>query len=77
VAAAIRRVAEEHEVPVLSNPPLARALYREVQLGQMIPAEFFQTVAEILAFVFRTAKRRRPAARRSIPARRRRLPETA
>jgi flagellar biosynthetic protein FlhB len=61
VAAAIRRVAEEHDVPVLSNPPLARALYREVELGQQIPEQFFMAVAEVLAFVFRTAKRRRRA----------------
>jgi flagellar biosynthetic protein FlhB len=46
-------------VPVLTNPPLARALHREVELGQMIPDEFFAAVAEVLAFVFRTAGRRR------------------
>ena len=36
-----------------------RALYREVDLGQQIPEEFFQAVAEVLAFVYRTAGRRR------------------
>ncbi|MEZ5101922.1 MAG: flagellar biosynthesis protein FlhB [Thermoleophilia bacterium] len=59
VAAAIRRVAEEHGVPILSNPPLARALYREVELGQMIPEAFYSAVAEVLAFVYRTARRSR------------------
>jgi len=59
VAAAIRRVADEHEVPVVQNAPLARSLYREVELGQQIPEEFFQAVAEVLAFVFRTARGRR------------------
>jgi flagellar biosynthesis protein FlhB len=62
VAAAIREEAEKHGVTVLSNPPLARALHREVELGQMIPESFFQAVAEVLAFVYRTAGRRRRAA---------------
>ncbi len=59
VAAAIRKAAEEASVPVLQNPVLARALYREVEIGQMIPDEFFAAVAEVLAFVFRHAGRRR------------------
>jgi flagellar biosynthetic protein FlhB len=58
VAAAIRRVAEEHGVPLLANPPLARALYREVDLGSEIPETFFAAVAEVLAFVYRRAGRR-------------------
>jgi flagellar biosynthetic protein FlhB len=58
MAAAIRKIAEEHDVPVLSNPPLARALYREVEIGHMIPEEFFAAVAEVLAFVYRTSGRR-------------------
>jgi flagellar biosynthesis protein FlhB len=59
VAAAIRDEAAKHGVTVLSNPPLARALHREVELGQMIPDSFFQAVAEVLAFVYRTAGRTR------------------
>lgn len=55
VAAAIRRVAEEHGVPLVRNPPLARALHDEVELGQMIPERFYAAVAEVLAFVYRTA----------------------
>ena len=64
LAAAIRRVAAEHEVPIVSNAPLARALYREVDLGQQIPEDFFQAVAEVLAFVYRTAGRRRAPLKR-------------
>ena len=59
MAAAIRKAAEDASVPVLQNPPLARAIYREVEIGQMIPDEFFAAVAEVLAFVFRHAGRRR------------------
>ncbi|MFN8224932.1 MAG: flagellar biosynthesis protein FlhB [Gaiellales bacterium] len=64
VAKAIREVAKEHGVPVLENPPLARALYADVELGQMIPEAFFSAVAEVLAFVYRTSGRRSRDARR-------------
>jgi flagellar biosynthetic protein FlhB len=70
VAAAIREEAAKHDVTVLSNPPLARALYREVELGQMIPDSFVQAVAEVLAFVYRTAgQKRRERTRRTRPPR--------
>jgi flagellar biosynthetic protein FlhB len=70
VAKAIREIAEEHGVPVISNPPLARALYKQVELGHMIPDEFFQAVAEVLAFVYRTFGRRpRPRPRPRAAAR--------
>jgi flagellar biosynthesis protein FlhB len=61
VAKAIREAAEAASVPVLTNPPLARALHKEVEIGQQIPEEFFQAVAEVLAFVYRAAGRRRAA----------------
>jgi flagellar biosynthesis protein FlhB len=64
VAAAIRAAAEEHGVPIVSNPPLARTLYRQVELGAQIPAELYAGVAEVLAYVYRVAGRRRHAARR-------------
>jgi flagellar biosynthetic protein FlhB len=67
VAQAIRQAAQEHGVPVLSNPPLARALHSEVELGQTIPEAFFAAVAEVLAFVFRTS-RRSQLGRRAIRA---------
>lgn len=58
VAAAIRSAAEEHAVPIVRDAPLARGLYRDVELGAQIPEQFFLAVAEILAFVYRTAARR-------------------
>jgi flagellar biosynthetic protein FlhB len=67
LALKIREIAEEAGVPIIEQPPLARALYREVDLGHQIPEEFFGAVAEILAFVFRTARRvRRPALSRAV-----------
>jgi len=52
VAARIRAAAEENRVPLIANPPLARALYR-VDLDREVPAEHFQAVAEVIAYVWR------------------------
>ena len=52
VAAQIRSIAEEHDVPLLSAPPLARALYHNAEIGQEIPAGLYQAVAQVLAYVF-------------------------
>jgi flagellar biosynthetic protein FlhB len=57
LAARIREVAESNAVPVVANPPLARALY-QLDLDTEIPAEHYKTVAEIIAYVWRL---RRPA----------------
>lgn len=61
IAAQIRRVAEENDVPVVADPPLARALHRSVEVGQVIPEELYAAVARVLAFVYRLAGRRRLA----------------
>jgi flagellar biosynthetic protein FlhB len=61
IALQIRRVAEEHGVPVVTDPPLARALHASVEIGQVIPAELYAAVARVLAFVYRLAGRRRLA----------------
>ena len=49
----IRREAEEHDVPIVENPPLARALYDTVELDEEIPTEHFKAVAEVIGFVMR------------------------
>lgn len=54
VALRIREVAGKAGVPIVENPPLARALYRSVDLGQTIPQEQYQAVAEVISFVYRT-----------------------
>ena len=61
IAAQIRRVAEENEVPVVADPPLARALHQSVEIGQVIPEELYAAVARVLAFIYRLAGRRRLA----------------
>jgi flagellar biosynthetic protein FlhB len=52
IAANIRRVGAEHRVPVVEAPPLARALYFHVELGDPIPAGLYLAVAKLLAYVF-------------------------
>ncbi|MBR0850640.1 flagellar biosynthesis protein FlhB [Bradyrhizobium diazoefficiens] len=51
IALKIRAVAEQNRIPVIENKPLARALYEAVQVDQVIPAEFFRPVAEIIYFL--------------------------
>jgi flagellar biosynthetic protein FlhB len=58
IAAQIRRVAEENDVPVVSDPPLARSLHASVEVGQVIPQELYAAVARVLAFVYRMAGKR-------------------
>ncbi|MEE9545437.1 MAG: EscU/YscU/HrcU family type III secretion system export apparatus switch protein, partial [Rhodospirillales bacterium] len=53
LALRIRAVAEEHEVPVIENPPLARVLHAAVEVGEEIPSEHYQAVAEIIGYVMR------------------------
>lgn len=53
IAQKIRELAREHEVPLVENPPLARALYASVEVEQEVPPEHYQTVAEIIGYVMR------------------------
>jgi flagellar biosynthetic protein FlhB len=53
LALRIRQRAVEHQVPLIENPPLAQALYKSVEVGQEIPAQFYRAVAEILAYIYR------------------------
>ena len=53
VAAKIKDIARENQVEIVENKPLARMLYFNVELGQEIPQEMYQMVAEVLAYVYR------------------------
>jgi flagellar biosynthetic protein FlhB len=53
VAANIRRIAEEHQVPVFESPKLARALYKSTDLNHEIPAGLYVAVAQVLSYIFR------------------------
>ena len=52
VAARIREIAQENDIPLVENPPVARLLHSKVEVGQAIPEEMFKAVAEILAYVY-------------------------
>jgi flagellar biosynthetic protein FlhB len=53
----IREIARSKGVPVLSRPPLARALYKHVKEGRAVPANLYRAVAEVLAYVYRLRQR--------------------
>ena len=52
MAARIREVARENKIEIVENKPLARMLYANVDIGQTVPPELYQAVAEVLAFVY-------------------------
>ena len=52
VAQKIKEIAKENDIMMVENRPLARALYDQVDIGQAVPEEFFQAVAEIIAYVY-------------------------
>ncbi len=60
VAARIRKLAIENQVPIIENPPLAQALYKSVEVGQEIPSHLYRAVAEILAYIYRLMGGRLP-----------------
>ncbi len=51
----IRQIAREHSIPIVEKPPLARGLYRTTPVGREIAPQFYQAVAEVLAYVYRVA----------------------
>lgn len=53
----IRELAKQNNVPLLEDPPLARALYRAVKVGEEIPARFYEAVATVLSHVYRLKNR--------------------
>jgi flagellar biosynthetic protein FlhB len=59
VALKIREVAGESDVPIIENPPLARALHASVQIDDEIPTEHYQAVAEVIGYVMRLKRMRR------------------
>jgi flagellar biosynthetic protein FlhB len=53
VALKIKEIAQQHDVVVMENKPLARALYQQVEIGDAVPEELYKAVAEVLAYVYR------------------------
>ncbi|HZP74807.1 MAG TPA: flagellar biosynthesis protein FlhB [Pseudolabrys sp.] len=61
LALKIREIAGEHDIPIVENPPLARALHATVEIDEEIPPEHYKAVAEVIGFVMRL--------RRAVPTR--------
>ena len=57
VALRIRKVAKDHDIPIVENVSLARSLYKTVKIGGFIPRELYKAVAEVLSFVYRMKKK--------------------
>lgn len=57
MALKIREIAKANGIPIVENPPVARLIYRTVEIGQQIPEALYQTVAEILAYVYQLGKK--------------------
>ena len=57
IAIKIKEIAEENNIPVIENKPLARALMSQVDIGESIPEDLYRAVAEVLAFVYKLKKK--------------------
>jgi flagellar biosynthetic protein FlhB len=58
LAGKIKEIAASHSIAIVENRPLAQTLFKAVDVGEVIPPQFYQAVAEVLAFVFRVQGRR-------------------
>lgn len=61
IADRIREMARKHSIPIMENPPLARALLKQCPVGAPISPDLFEAVAEVLAYVYRMNKNKREA----------------
>ncbi len=59
MAARIREKANEYDIPIVENPPLARTLFYNVDINQEVPETLFKTVAEVLAYVYSLKRKKR------------------
>ena len=58
VAERIKKVAKELNIPIVENKPLARTIYKTIEIGQTIPRELYNAVAEVLSYVYRLKGKR-------------------
>ena len=61
IAQKIREVADENDVPIVENPPLARALYAGVEIDQEVPPEHYEAIAKVISYVFGLKGRKMPS----------------
>ncbi len=67
LAESIKELAREHDIPIVENPPLARGLYRTIDVGMYVPPDFYHSVAEVLAYVYRLNQKESPASQMQGP----------
>jgi len=53
IALKIREIGAKHDIPIVENPPLARALYATVEMDEEVPAEHYKAVAEVIGYIMR------------------------
>ncbi len=66
IAEEIRRIAENYEITIVENEPLARSIYRTTKVNREIPADLYQAVAEVLAYVYKIKRDREARKKASI-----------
>jgi len=54
----MRKIADENDIAIVENRPLARALAEQARVGKMIPIDLYQAVAQVLAIVYRLKRNR-------------------
>ena len=59
IALKIKEIALNYNVQIVENPPLARELYKKCNIGETIPENLYKAVAEVLAFVYKSANKTR------------------
>lgn len=59
IAENIKKIAIQNQIPTVENKPLAQALYRTVEIGDLVPQELYQAVAEVLAFIYQLSSNKR------------------
>lgn len=58
LAMRIKAVAEEHKIPIVSNPPLSRVLYETVEVDEPIPSQHYRAVAELISYVYKLKRKK-------------------
>lgn len=66
IAEQIRRIAEEHEISIVENEPLARSIYRTTRVNREVPRDLYQAVAEVLAYIYKIKRDREARKKASI-----------
>ena len=70
VAERIKQIARDNNIPVIENKPLARAIFKTLKIGQVIPRELFVAVAEVLSYVYRLRRKKKKSNHTKVQAER-------